>query len=226
MWRCPSKAGIPGPCGHSFPGSHASGRSLPCSHTALLAHGGREVQEGQRWPLPPPLPGPAHPGALMNRLPCVALQVEGRSQQRDPGHHCLLQSESEAGGVSGRVSAPVQPGSPQLRGEALPPAAGPPVLPPTLRVNRAPGLPVLPLLPSCFSSSSSAPLPCRASEAFSPSLAPSVFPSFSSTLLLSVPLWAHGWREAPRSLRTGVSRRFCAPCHTWGYSTHPHACPC
>lgn len=46
--------------------------------------------------------------ALMNRLPCVVLQVEGRRQQRDPGHHCFLQSEGEAGGISGRVSAPAQ----------------------------------------------------------------------------------------------------------------------
>ena len=45
----------------------------------------------------------------MNWLPYVALQVEGRSQPGDPGHHCFLQSESEAGGVSWRVSAPAQP---------------------------------------------------------------------------------------------------------------------
>ena len=45
----------------------------------------------------------------MNRLPYVALQVEGRSQPGDPGHHCFLQSEGEAGGVSWWVSAPAQP---------------------------------------------------------------------------------------------------------------------
>ena len=53
----------------------------------------------------------------MNWLPYFALQVEGRSQPGDPGHHCFLQSEGEAGGVSWRVSASAQP-SPDPKGWA------------------------------------------------------------------------------------------------------------
>lgn len=36
--------------------------------------------------------------------PCLFLQIKRWSQQGDPGHHCLLQGEGEAGGVTRRVS--------------------------------------------------------------------------------------------------------------------------
>lgn len=93
----------------------------------------------------PCLPRPIPPASSLNRLPCVVLQVAGRSKQRGPGHHCFLQSESEAGGIAGRVSALAQPRTPKCRGMCLrPPTARCPVPPVgwtfsciTLRVNQA-----------------------------------------------------------------------------------------
>lgn len=45
------------------------------------------------------------PMAILSLMPtCPFLQVKRWSQQGDPGHHCLLQGEGEAGGVTRRVS--------------------------------------------------------------------------------------------------------------------------
>lgn len=38
-------------------------------------------------------------------------------------------------------------------------------------------------------------------------------------------LWAHGWGRSPQSLCCGVSRGFCVPYHTSGYSTKPPLMP-
>lgn len=109
----------------------------------------------------------------MNRLPYVALQVEGRSQPGDPGHHCFLQSEGEAGGVSWWVSAPAQPSPAQT------PNAG-------RSLTATPSAPFCLLAGSCLVPlPSPAPFSLPASEAFSPSL---FLPSFSPPPFLLPPL--------------------------------------
>lgn len=164
------------------------------------------------------------------------MQVEGRSQPGDPGHHCFLQSESEAGGIAGRVSVLAQPETPTCRrGCPRPPGAHCPILPvrwtflaaSTKRVNQAGGLPV-PSLPPCSFSSSSVCFPSPVSETFDPS--PALSMSLSSSPSLPYPClgtWGCcGGEKLPQNLWCGVSRGFCPLITSWGHSTHPSSRPC
>lgn len=152
----------------------------------------------------------------MNRLPYFALQVEGRSQPGDPGHHCFLQSEGEAGGVSWWVSAPAQPSPAPKRwaGRSL---------------TATPSAPFCLLAGSCLVPlPSPPPFSLSASEAFSPSLS---LPSFSPPPFLHPPLLTPPPLPRPwsghmggggnfLSLCCGVSKGCCAPHHISGHSTH------
>ena len=171
-------------------------------------------------------PGAAHLPCLtrpMNRLPYVTLQVKGRSQPGDPGHHCFLQSESEAGGVSWRVSAPAQP-SPDPRGWAVKSLMATPTTPFCLLAGSC--LVPLPSPPpfslSCFRGFQPLSFP----PLFLPSPFSSSFSFTSSSSSLSL-VWAHGrWRELPKSLCHGVSKgALCPSSHIRAqHPPYPHLC--
>lgn len=122
-----------------------------------------------------------------SRLPSVIVQVEGRSQPGGPRHHCFLQSEGEAGGVSGRVSQPSLAAGVPWGGPGEP-HHGP------LGLSAGPfGCPVAALPPSRSSS-------------------PAHF-SLLPLLLFLFPIWVWaggGWGKLPRSLCCGASKQ--VPC--------------
>lgn len=174
----------------------------------------------------------------MNLLPYVTLQVEGRRQPGDPGHHCFLQGESEAGGISGRVSVLAQPKT--LSAEGGIPDHPQPTAPFCLFVgpfscSHQEGKPSW--RTSCFFSSPFmflfllfCPLSLSYFRDFQSLACPLHVSLFLLPLLLfPIPVWAHGvvvWGKIPQSLCCGISRGFCPLITCWGTAptpAHAHA---
>lgn len=91
------------------------GYTFQCPGHSSLSNSVGPSGSGEGWTVVPPiilqcLPHPIHQGAPRTSFP-VSLQVAGRCQPGDPGYHRFLQSQSETGGVPGRVS-PAPPRAP------------------------------------------------------------------------------------------------------------------